>query len=300
MGIVGFCMAPPRDKLEDFKHSSLSVVKPPLGMSFAPFATGIPTDPAELEKLIQDAPGIVARAKENEQLMSEGSVEGLTARTGQFSEHQKKLLERLKSQGRANDGFNILLLDALQNNTLPSFIADQVFDGMGDDDVTALVADIEDKTGRPFEAYARDILGEDLPDRTPGESEADYQRRVLKALTEEMLNPDGTVKAKYADDPLAQYLAEQEVVQEVTVKAKSIQVEVEVTGVTAKLEDETKELSAAFNAADATANAIENAELEAIATDSQDNHSDNDLKSDESIDRANTGFANIPGMPGSA
>jgi|GEM_PF-4264631 len=293
-------MVTERDKLEDFKYSSLSVVKPPLAATFSPYATGIPTDPKDVEKLIQDAPGIVARAKENEQLMSDGSVEGLTARTGQFSEHQRKLLQRLKSQGRANDGFNILLLDALQNNTLPSFIADQVFDGMSDDDVTALVADIEDKTGRPFEAYARDILGEDLPDRNPGESEADYQRRVLKALTEEMLNPDGTVKAEYADDPLAQYLAEQAVVQEVTVKAKSIQAEVEVTGVTAKLEDETKELSAAFNAADTTANVIGNAELEAVATDNQDNHSDNDFDADESVDRTNTGFANIPGMPGSA
>ncbi|MEM7263180.1 MAG: hypothetical protein AAF488_14410, partial [Planctomycetota bacterium] len=56
----------------------------------------------DIENAIQDAPGIAARAKENEQLMSDGSVEGLTARTGQFSEHQKKLLERLKAQGRAN------------------------------------------------------------------------------------------------------------------------------------------------------------------------------------------------------
>ena len=62
--------------------------------------------------------------------------------------------------------------------------------------------------------------------------------------------------------------------------------------------DETKELSAAFNAADATANVIENAELEAIATDSQDAHRGNDLKSDENIDQSQSELANIPGFSG--
>ena len=291
-------MAKPENKIDEIKNAGLGISQRELVNVFGPKASGNLTA-ADIQKMHQDMPGALARKQADDEVF--GIHDGLMARSGHFSEHQRKLIERLKGEGRADNGFNILLLDALQNNALPTFIADQVFDGMSDDDITTLVADIEDKTGRPFEAYAKDILGDDLPERNAGESDVDYQRRVLKELTEEMLNPDGSVKSEYADDPLAAYLAEQEVVQEVRAKAQSIQAEVEITGVTAKLEEETEDLaSTSFNAAATAADEIDNAELVKVATEGQDHHSDEGLTSEESIDRANTGFANIPGMPGSA
>lgn len=265
-------MVTPRDKLEDFKHSGLSVVKPPLGMSFAPFATGIPADPTELEKLIQDAPGILSRAKENEQLMSDGSVEGLTARTGQFSEHQKKLLERLKSQGRANDGFNILLLDALENSNLPAFVAAQVFDGMSDEEIDACVAEIELETGKPFEEYARDILGEDMPPREPGQSDAEYHRTVLKKLGEEMLEKDPKtgeprVKAKYEDDPTAQIIKRNETFKKTVETTAELDAQIKADGgLTAETESEITETAAkSYSSSDAMDQTTKTEEVEDIS-----------------------------------
>lgn len=289
-------MEPPKNKTEDFKDNGLTVVSRKLSDLFGELAQGTDLNAQDIERIVLNAPGEAARAKQNDEMMSAGSIAGMTPLSGQFSEHQRKLLERLKNQGRSDNAFNILLLDALQNNTLPSFIADQVFDDMSDDDVTALVADIEEQTGRPFEAYAKDILGDDLPERIAGESEADYQRRVLKDLTAEMLNPDGSVKPEYADDPIVQFLEQQDVVHEIRQKAQSIQAEVEVTGVTEKVVADTKDVSSAgYRVADTVSNGLENDELQNVASDGQNGHRDGGFENDLNTSGSSSALADIFG-----
>ena len=52
------------------------------------------------------------------------------------------------------------------------------------------------------EQIALKILGEDgIPQRHEGESMEDYRARLEKTLINEMLNPDGSIKKKYLDDP---------------------------------------------------------------------------------------------------
>ncbi len=52
------------------------------------------------------------------------------------------------------------------------------------------------------EKLALEILGEDdIPQQNSGENIQDYRQRLGKHLINEMLNPDGTIKGKYKDDP---------------------------------------------------------------------------------------------------
>lgn len=52
------------------------------------------------------------------------------------------------------------------------------------------------------EQIALKVLGEDgIPRRREGESIEDYRARLEKTLIKEMLNPDGSIKKKYLDDP---------------------------------------------------------------------------------------------------
>lgn len=99
-----------------------------------------------------------------------------------------------------------MLIALLNSGDLDNFVAESIFGGMSDTEVAGFVSQIEDETGRSFEDYAKEILGEDMPQRRAGESEVDYNRRVLTALGDEVLNDDLTVKAGYENDPIAKFV----------------------------------------------------------------------------------------------
>jgi hypothetical protein len=200
-GIVGFCMATPRDKLEDFKHSGLSVVKPPLGMSFTPFATGIPTDAREIEKAIQDAPGIVARAKENEELMSHGSIAGVIAKGMNWERYNREIRERLKASGKS-DSIDIAFLALLDEIERLSIEIAKL-----EEQIESLRAELVAEYGEDFlEDMAQMYLSEDELAAINALPPEEHEEAMLKALQDKMLDADGNLKPEYADTAIGQYV----------------------------------------------------------------------------------------------
>lgn len=105
-----------------------------------------------------------------------------------------------------------MFMALLNNGGLDSHVAGNTFGGMSDEEVLDVVAEIEAETGKNFEDYAKDILGDNMPERVSGESDADYQRRVLIAVGEEVLEEDGiTFKEGYENDPVARIIRRSEV-----------------------------------------------------------------------------------------
>lgn len=119
---------------------------------------------------------------------------------------QKSLSEKRRAQQMAdNDAFYIALM---QDGAFGGFVASEVFDGKSDVEIADIVTEIETKTGLSLEDYAADIIGVEASTRRTGESDADYKRRIIKAVAEEMVDPmTGQIKAQYADDPLADIIA---------------------------------------------------------------------------------------------
>ena len=86
---------------------------------------------------------------------------------------------------------------------------------MDDAEFSAWVADIEAELDMPIEDYAQDVLGDDMPERMPWESDIDYQRRVMNAVLEEVVGENGRIKPEYADDPVARRVLEHDEYQAV-------------------------------------------------------------------------------------
>lgn len=116
-----------------------------------------------------------------------------------------KVSSRRDRQARVDaDAFYLTLI---QEGAFGGYIASEVFDGKSDSEIAEIVSEIEAKTGKAFEDYVERILGPDAVTRLPGESDADYHRRLVVALAEEMIDPrTGRIKPKYADDPMAQII----------------------------------------------------------------------------------------------
>ncbi|MEO1660121.1 MAG: hypothetical protein AAFR51_03975 [Pseudomonadota bacterium] len=100
-----------------------------------------------------------------------------------------------KSRDSTNTMLFIALLDQLERDLAEAIQGhrDYFRDKYGDDYATVL--------GRP-------ILGDDMPDRLPGESDEDYNKRVEDALFNEICHPDGSLKDEYKDHPDADRLTQ--------------------------------------------------------------------------------------------
>lgn len=107
-----------------------------------------------------------------------------------------------RKQARADtDAFYMALM---QEGAFGGFVVGEVFGGKSDAEIAGIVSEIEDRTGMSFTDYAAKILGPDAVQRLPGESDADYHRRLVMAIAEEIIDPrTGRIKPKYADDPMA-------------------------------------------------------------------------------------------------
>jgi len=70
-------------------------------------------------------------------------------------------------------------------------------------DIKALEDSFQKRDGDAWrEKLALKILGEDdIPQQEPGEDISAYRKRLEKHLINEMLNPDGTIKEQYKNDP---------------------------------------------------------------------------------------------------
>lgn len=95
----------------------------------------------------------------------------------------------------------------MRDGEMASYVARAVFDDKSDAQIAEIVAGIETKTGMTLEEYAVGIIDGDAVRRMPGESETDYNRRIVMAVAEKITDPrTGKIKPEYAGDPLAQII----------------------------------------------------------------------------------------------
>ena len=165
-------------------------------------------------------------------------------------------------------------LNLIQDGQVGHYIAGEIFDKKTDWEIFEIVAEIEAATGNSFENYARSILGEDnVPERFDGENNAEYQRRVLKAIAVEILDPHtGQIKPQYADDPVAKIVAREEPYQRTVAKTAEIEGRYERGEIT--LEQATQEIREDvkdhFSVGDVHASKAENSEIIKTAKKTQD------------------------------
>ena len=177
----------------------------------------------------------------------------------------------------ASDDMLFFLL--LSGGNIAEYIADQVFGDMSDAEVAEVVAEIEAKTGKSFDAYAQSVLGDDVPARKPGESDADYQRRVLQAVAEEIIDPvTGEIKPEYQNDPLAAYIVREDKYIEITGKVAVYNTQLEQGKSPEEIRSALKaDADKDYGAADVAGNLIDASTLSGTATESQDGHTDASL-----------------------
>lgn len=188
-------------------------------------------------------------------------------------------------------------LTLIQDGQVGHYIANEIFDNKTDWEIFEIVAEIEAATGNSFENYAKSILAEgNVPERIDNESDADYQRRVLKAITAEILDPyTGQIKPQYAGDPVAKIVAREEPYQRTVAKTAEIEGRYERGEIT--LEQATQEVREDsknhFGIGDIYASEAKNGEIIKTAKKTQDDITDKELKTVTKIeiDDGFSGFA---------
>ena len=174
------------------------------GNDIAASITSASISSSNVDKVIAEAQSrVIADAANMENLgIASGSVAGITGKLDYFNKTQREAhLRKEQAKGRNSD---LYLLEIMNSGGMGAHIGGIVFGDMSDDEVNACVKEIEAETGQSFDDYAKEILGEDMPERKAGESDVDYQRRVLKDIAEEMIDPHtGKIKPQYTDSPVA-------------------------------------------------------------------------------------------------
>ncbi|GAB5512223.1 MAG: hypothetical protein Rhims3KO_36240 [Hyphomicrobiales bacterium] len=197
-----------------------------------------------------------------------------------------------KKKGRAAESaYREALMDALRDGTVNAFIASEIFGDMSDSEIRDLVTDIEAKTGQSFEQYAQGKLGKEAAQRRPGESDAEYNRRILDALTILMLDPKtGQIKPEYDGDPLAEFIKGHDDYQHTVEAVADIDAEVAKHGKTAETDQQVEDTASKnYSAAKTTSDHISDGGYKATSQDIQDQQADQELHSAAKIS-SNAGF----------
>ncbi len=201
------------------------------------------------------------------------------------------------SKRAAERAYRDALLHALQANSLGALVADQVFDDMSEAEITDIVAEIEAETGQSLEDYARGILGDDAVERLPDESDADYQKRVLKTITEEIIDPEtGKIKPEYANDLLAQVIMGNEAYQQILLDLQDVNESVAKHGKTTET-DRIIEAAASkgYSESDVTVLKVEDDDYKSQSKDIQDSQRDQTMDTAEKVDKNAGFFAGVAG-----
>lgn len=201
--------------------------------------------------------------------LQSGSIESVSGRMGSEGHARtiKQQAERARATAKASTD-TALWVAMLQQGSLDSYIAEHIFSGMDDAEIGELVAKIEAETGTSFEEYAEMVLG-GLPERNPHESDVDYQRRILGAIAEEVLQ-DGEIKPEYADDPVARFIREHEFRKEVVAAVHNSDARIEQGEDADVVRSDAKvKINASVSAADAYG---EHSKTEALRVDGRDGH----------------------------
>ena len=194
-------------KIQEFKAASLSLARAPLTMQFSPSVQASLFGTQELERMILDAPGRIARDDENDILLSNGSRNDMER--GQDAAKRIKERAILEKVAREKTSELMNFLELIADGDYGGFMADGVFGSKSDAEIEQFVSEYE-AGGRSLEADAQAILGDDMPERMEGESQADYHRRLLQAVTKEAFDEHGNIKPEYADSPLVEHISRDE------------------------------------------------------------------------------------------
>ena len=197
----------------------------------------------------------------------------------------KTIKESTAAQKRADKDAEdwAFYLNLIQDGQVGHYIANEIFDNKTDWEIFQVVAEIEAATGDSFENYAKSILGEDnVPERIDGENDADYQRRVLKAITAEILDPHtGQVKPRYADDPVAKIIRDDKAYQHTVAKTAEIENRLNRGDITLKeaKQEVLEDSQGQFSVGDVHASKAKNSEIIKTAKESQDIITDKEVYS---------------------
>lgn len=191
-----------------------------------------------------------------------------------------QLAQEAREKAASDDALFLLILNGAD---LAGFIAGELFDDMSDTEISDIVAQVEAKTGKSFEEYARTIIGDEAAARRPGEGIADYNRRILKAVAEEVIDPlTGEIKPEYKDDPVAQIIRNDERYQDIVAKVRDWKSRLDMGESPESIRSELKtETDKAYDNADVTGNSLGKDTLSGTATSSQDGHSDDKVNADK-------------------
>lgn len=212
--------------------------------------------------------------------LKSGSVEGIhktSAAASKDAQDSRDATAERKAKQQISDA---LFLELLRSGDLDTYIAENVFGGKSDAEITDIVAMIEAETGQSFESYSRNILGNDMPTRSTGESDVDYNRRVVIAVSSEILDGQGNVLPQYENDPLAKYIKREASYIELIERRDGLNA-VNPNNIAPAIEAKTEvgNLAAAnYDSSDLLGDGLNNSTLSGIGTDIQDRTTDTSME----------------------
>lgn len=212
----------------------------------------------------------------------------LAGRRGLYGVSASREIELAQERREKESSGDALFLLLLPGDGAGAFIGARVFGEMTDTQIIDIVQSIEAKTGMSFIDYARGVLGDDAVARLPGESDADYHRRVLQAVAAEVLDPQtGAVKPEYADDPVAQIITQHESYQRLLAGVRDMNSLLASGADPATLEARAREIAQeCYKESDVLGHEIEDDGLAGTATGAQRKHKNDALKSDSAEERS--------------
>ncbi|WP_299810430.1 hypothetical protein [uncultured Roseibium sp.] len=273
------------DTLGDFAEAAKAISAPGAQQSDKQFA-------------IEQAAKIVKEHDDIQHGLKSGSIESVHLTTAAASKEAQGSAQE-NSERKAKEQYeDAMFLALLNSGDLDAYVAENIFGGMSDAEVTDVISMIEAETGRKFEEYAENFLGDDMPERVPGESDADYHRRVLIAVTDEVLNDDLTIKAGYENDPLARFVNNHEVTQHAREKTREADQIALREGADAGIAHIKDEVEGNYAVARVVSDESEVSEVSDFGGGTQDNHSDASFNDASSVEKSSSFFSGFPGSDG--
>ena len=159
-------------------------------------------------------------AQQSSVMLGLGNKAGIQQADAKWLAYNREIEERA-GKGKKDDTATLLAM--LDNSaSIGDIIAAGIVDGMSEAEIDDAITFIEKTTGQEFFEFARERLGENMPERNPGESDNDYERRVFQAITADLFDDSGKIKPEYEDDPVTLYLLNDQKSSELINKAQQM------------------------------------------------------------------------------
>ncbi|MEM7663979.1 MAG: hypothetical protein AAF292_17180 [Pseudomonadota bacterium] len=178
----------------------------------------------------------------------------------------------------------------IEDGELAGYMADKIIGAKSNADIADMVSRIKAKTGLTLQEYAAGIIGADDALRRPGETEAHYNRRIITAVTAEIIDPaTGRIKKQYENDVLAQIILADEAYRDILASVDRInRNEFDADGLVQTFAD------AGYIEAEAAGQHVENNAHKGNLRDAQNAHADQKNNSEQIAADAESFFASVP------